>query len=70
MSEVNRHIESRDHKKREMLPDPNALAAKRQREQDEKLATVVDALDHPSRKVSRRKTIKAKLASQKQKLKK
>lgn len=72
MSEVNRHIQSKDHKRRELLPDPNVLAAKRQREQDEKLATAVslDTMEHPLRKVSRRKKIKSKLSNQLQKMKK
>jgi hypothetical protein len=70
MSEVSRHIESKDHKKRELMPDPEVLATKRQREQDEKLAAVTNGIDHPHRKVSRRKKLKTKLEKQLQKLNK
>ncbi len=71
ISEVNRHIESRSHKKRELMPDPNVLAAKRQREQDEKLAAPVPSsvLEQAVPKVSRKKKLKTKLESQKRKLK-
>ncbi len=57
IAEVEKHIASRSHQKRELLPDPELLAAKKQRDEDEKLASATDRLDDPLRLAKRRKKL-------------
>ncbi len=57
VAEVQKHVASRSHQKRELLPDPDLLAAKKQRSEDEKLASATDRLDDPLRLAKRRKKL-------------
>ncbi len=65
MKEVHKHVASKSHQKRERLPDQEAHAAKKQREQDDRLASATDKLDDPRRLAKRRKNLKAKLSLKK-----
>ena len=59
MKEVHTHVASKSHQKRERMPDQDVHAAKKQREQDERLASATEKLDDPRRLSKRRKKLKA-----------